>query len=108
MGIYAKIKKEFGFLSKLYGFEIYMKQKHGSYYFVDWTNSNVNIKPLYDLTDDKKPMRILIYDAESLGTVYDVVEYADEFALDYGSPRERIHCAAEWLKSAIEDKIITV
>ena len=101
------IKNEFKFLTRLYDFKICMKQKHGSYYFIDWTNSNINIKVLYDLTV-KEPIRILVYDAESLGTMYDVVEYTDEFSLDSGSPQERICYAAEWLKSAIANKLIVI
>ena len=38
MGRYATLKKEFEFLVKTYGFEICLKQKHGAYYFIDWTN----------------------------------------------------------------------
>ena len=43
MGRYATLKKEFEFLAETYGFKIYLKQKHGAYYYIIWTNSNKNI-----------------------------------------------------------------
>ncbi len=43
MGRYVTLKKEFEFLANMYGFEICLKQKHGAYYYVVWTNSNKNI-----------------------------------------------------------------
>ena len=100
MGIYSIIKREFAFLEKQYGFTIDLQQKHGSYYFIVWKNERIAIKPLYDLVD-KPHMRILTYDADSLGTAYDVTEYWEEFALGSGTPHERIHLAAEWLAKAI-------
>ncbi len=54
------------------------------------------------------PITIRIYDADSLGTVYDAVEYKDEFEQRRGSPREKIHRAAEWLSNVIVDKRIKV
>ena len=47
MGRYATLQKEFGFLAKTYGFEIWMKQKHGAYYYITWMNQNTKIKVLY-------------------------------------------------------------
>ena len=47
MGRYATLKKEFDFLVKTYGFEICLKQKHGAYYFIEWTNQNISIMALY-------------------------------------------------------------
>lgn len=107
MGRYAMIKKEFEFLIRLYGFKICLKQKHGAYYYIEWTNTNISIMVLYDERDEDS-VRIRIYDADSLGTVYDAVEYKNEFAVHSGSPRKRIHCASEWLKNAIADKIVLV
>lgn len=101
------IKNEFDFLAELYGFEIYFVQKSGSYCFVAWTNAKIKIKVLYDATD-KNPVSILTYDAESLGTIYDITEYKDEFITDARKSREKIHCAAEWLKKSIADKVIGI
>ena len=100
MGRYTTIKKEFEFLVKIYGFEICLKQKHGAYYFIEWTNQNISIMALYDERVED-PITIRIYDADSLGTVYDAVEYKNEFEQRSGSPREKIRRAAEWLKAAI-------
>ena len=107
MGRYATLKKEFSFMAKQYGFEIDMKQKHGAYYYINWNNPNKNIMVLYD-EREKEPITIRVFDADSLGTVYDAVEYKDEFDQRSGSPRERIHRAAEWLSNAIADKRIIV
>ena len=38
----------------------------------------------------------------------DDVEYKNEFEQRSGSPREKIRCAAEWLKTAIADKTIMI
>ena len=46
--------------------------------------------------------------AESLVSVYDVDEIRDEFAIQSGSPKERIRCAAKWLREAIENKTILI
>ena len=107
MGRYAVLKKEFEFLAKIYGFEICLKQKHGAYYFIEWTNRNTSIMVLYDERVED-PVTIRIYDADSLGTVYDAVEYKNEFAQSSGTPREKIRRAAGWLKTAIADKSIIV
>ena len=107
MGRYATLKKEFEFLVKTYGFEICLKQKHGAYYFIEWTNQNISIMALYDERVED-PITIRIYDADSLGTVYDAVEYTNEFAQRSGAPREKIRRAAEWLSDAIVAKRIIV
>ena len=50
-----------------------------------------------------------VYIADSLGTFYDEVEeFKNEFFIKSGSYKERIHCAAEWLKNAIENKTVKV
>ncbi len=104
---YATLKKEFEFLVKTYGFEICLKQKHGAYYFIEWTNQNISIMALYDERVED-PITIRIYDADSLGTAYDAVEYKNEFEQRSGSPREKIRRAAEWLSTAIANKHIIV
>lgn len=105
MGRYAALKKEFEFLAKTYGFRIRLKQKHGAYYFIEWTNPNKNIMVLYD-EQVEKPIRIRVYDADSLG--FDAIEYIDEFDQSSKSPREKIRRAAEWLYNAIVDGRIIV
>ena len=107
MGRYATLKKEFEFLARIYGFKICLKQKHGAYYFIEWTNQKISIMVLYDERVED-PITIRVYDADSLGTVYDAVEYKDEFEQKSGSSREKIHRAAEWLRNAIVDKRIVV
>lgn len=104
---YHMIKKEFEFLTRLYGFEVVHKQRSGSYCFVNWTNSKINIKVLYDATDERS-VSILTYDADSLGTYYDVTTYQDELITTFRKSREKIHYAAEWLKNAIADKVILI
>ena len=103
MGRYATLKKEFEFLSKIYGFEICLKQKHGAYYYIVWTNSNKNIMVLYD-EQVEESLSIRIYDSDSFS--FDAVEYKNEFTQSIGTPREKIHRASEWLKNAIADKSI--
>lgn len=105
MGRYATLKKEFEFLAKTYGFEIRLKQKHGAYYYIVWTNPNKNIMVIYD-EQVEDPLSIRVYDADSLG--FDATEYKKEFAQRTGTPREKIRCAAEWLNNAIADNRIIV
>ncbi len=107
MGRYATLKREFEFLAKTYGFEISLKQKHGAYYYIVWANPNKNIMVLYD-EQVEDPITIRIFDADSLGTVYDAVEYKNEFEQRSGSPQEKIRRAAEWLSNAIANKRIIV
>lgn len=107
MGIYSKLKKEFMFLKDEYGFNISMKQKSGSYYYINWTNPNRNIMVLYDCCDEEDlPITIRVYDADSFG--FDATIYRKEFDQSSSKPREQIHCAAEWVRKAIEDKIIMI
>ena len=101
------LKKEFKFLTEIYGFEIGLKQKSGSYYFIEWTNRNICIMVLYDDCVENS-VRIRVYDADSLGTVYDAVEYQKEFAKGSVTPRQKIRHAAEWLRIAIADKTIII
>lgn len=112
MGRYSTIKKEFAFLESEYGFEKYMEQKHGAYYYLAWINARKKIMVLYDDRINEKeesPVWIRIYDADSLGTAYDDVdEFRDEFAIQSGSPKERIRRAAEWLRKAIKCKTVII
>ena len=105
MGRYSTLKKEFEFLANIYGFRIYLKQKHGSYYYIIWTNSNKDIMVIYD-EQVEIPLTIRVYDADSFG--FDAMEYKKEFAQKNGTPQEKIRCAAEWLKGAIADKTIII
>jgi hypothetical protein len=105
MGRFATLKKEFEFLAKRYGFVIRFIQKHGAYYYIVWTNSSKNIMVLYD-EQVEVPLSIRIYDSNSFGI--DAVEYKREFAEGGKTPREKIRCAAKWLRHAIEDGFIMV
>lgn len=109
---YRILKREFAFLETMYGFKPYMRQKSGSYYFIAYTNEKRDVMVLYDDTVNEKiesPIWIRMYDADSLGTSYDDVDvYRSEFYIASGSPKERIQCAAAWLKKAIEDKVVKI
>ena len=105
MGRYATLKREFSFLAKQYGFEMGIKQKHGAYYYIEWTNQKISIMVLYD-EREKEPISIRVFDADSFS--FDAIEYKNEFEQRSGSPREKIHRAAEWLSNAIVDKRIIV
>lgn len=105
MGRYAMLKKEFEFLEKVYGFEKVLKQKHGAYYYITWTNSNINIMVIYD-EQVEVPISIRIYDSSSFS--FDAIEYKDEFEQSIGTPREKIRSAAEWLSTAIANRHIIV
>lgn len=111
MNKYSIIKKEFKFLETKYGFKKYRQQKYGSYHYLGWTNGIIDITVLYDDTTDvsvQSPVWITMFYAESLVSVYDVDEIRDEFAIQSGSPKERIRCAAKWLREAIENKTILI
>ena len=105
LGRYATLKKEFEFLAKTYGFEISLKQKYGAYYYIVWANPNKNIMILYD-EQVEAPISIRVYDSDSFS--FNAVEYKNEFEQSSGSPREKIHRAAEWLSNAIANKHIIV
>jgi hypothetical protein len=87
-----------------------MKQEHGAYYYIAWTNGKKDIMVLYDDRIYEKiesPVWIRIFDADSFGTQYDDVdEYRSEFYILSGSPKERIYRAAKWLREAIENQIV--
>ncbi len=106
---YSRLKKEFDFLVRQYGFRICSKQSSGAWYYIKWTNpnANVNIKVLYDFQIEN-PISIYVYEADWLGAVFEADEYKDEFATDAKKSREKIHCAAIWLKEAIENKVIVI
>ena len=112
MNKYSLIKKEFAFLASEYGFKKYMGQKYGSYHFLVWTNDRKKIMVLYDDQVDERiesPVWIRMYDADSLGTAYDDVhEFRTEFTIQSGTPKERIRCAAKWLREAIENKTVRI
>lgn len=105
MGRYATLKKEFEFLAKIYKSKIYLKQKHGAYYYIIWANSNKNIMVIYD-EQVEYPLTIRIYDADTFG--FDAIEYKKEFAQKNGTSQEKIRCAAEWLKDAIADNTVII
>ena len=105
MGRYATLKRKIGFLAKIYGFKICANQKRGAYYYIVWSNSNIKIMVLYD-EQVEFPLSIRVYDCDSFS--FDAIEYKNEFTQDNGTPCEKIHRAAEWLKIAIADKLITV
>ncbi len=107
MHIYKILMKEFQFLKRVYGFHISDKQTRGSYYYITFTNFNIEIKVLYDLQEED-PLTILIYDADSLGTIYDVIKYKKEICCCQKSPNDKIHYASQWLYNAISNRKIIV
>lgn len=104
---YKCLIREFQFLETEYHFAICSIQKSGSYYFVVWTNSKINIKVLYDETQENH-VSILVYDAASLGTYADVVEYQVEFSGSTLKPIIQIEQASIWLRKAIAESIIKI
>ena len=112
MGNYYIIKREFSFLETRYGFKRIMKQNHGAYCFILWTNGVKKIMVLFDdRIDEKKesPIKIRVYDANCYGTYYDNVdEYKNELKIDSKKSKCRINYAAEWVFKAIENKIIII
>ena len=112
MGKYSIIKNEFSFLESKYGFAAFMRQKHGSYYYVTWSNGKKDIMVLYDdqaNEQEESPVWIRIYDADCFGTAYDDVdEFRKEFYLSHASPKERIRYAARWLRAAINTRIVLI
>ena len=76
MGKYSVLKKEFEFLVKIYGFKIVLRQKHGAYYYIIWTNLTKNIMVLYD-EQVENPVSIRVYDSDSFS--FDAIEYKEEF-----------------------------
>ena len=97
------IQREFGFLENLYGFDVFSKH-YGPEYSVIWTNPDKHISIEYDCLTEAVTIRV--YAADSFG--FDAEVYRNEFALGGGTEREKIHCAAQWLKAVMADKTIPV
>lgn len=91
----AIIRKEFDFLEKLYGFKVFIKH-YGPCYYIIWANAKKRIMVIYDYQVEA-PVTIRVYYSDSLG--FEAIEYHDEFALNGGNEQERIHYAAEWLRT---------
>lgn len=110
MGEYSIIKREFAFLESEYGFRKSSKQKYGAYNYLKWTNDRKEITVFYDHTSERieNSVWIEIYDIYAPGTIVDCDEYCSEFTIQSGSSQERIHCAADWLRKAIENKTILI
>ena len=104
---YKCLIRGFQFLETEYHFVICSMQKSGSYYFVVWTNSEINIKVLYDETQENH-VTIFVYDADSYGTYADVVEYQAEFSDSTLKPIMQIEQASNWLSKAISGFIIKI
>lgn len=103
MGItYLWIKKYFSFLHNTYGFKICDRQTCGAYYYIVWTNKNISFKIIFD-EREHDPISILMYDASSLGTIYDVIEYRHELICGSKERRTKIVFAAEWLQNSINN-----
>ena len=105
MRAYFMLKNELKFLKKEYGFKIVFKEQSYGSHCITWSNSNINIDVIYN-PNIELPVSIRIYDSDSCGLY--ATKYKDEFEQRTGKPREKIHNAAEWLKKAISDKIITI
>ena len=92
---YHIIKKHFAFLVEDFGFEIEYSQWRGVY-LINYKNSKIRFAIL-----GENNISILVSDANSLGTYYDVTEYADEFRVS-GSYSKKAAAAAEWLRNKLE------
>lgn len=90
---YFKIRKCFKFLEE-YGYKIEYKSIFG-YIQVSYINEKKRIKIL-----GGNEVKILISSAQSLGTIYDVMEYSGCFSKNKG--KNEIHNASEWLKKYID------
>jgi hypothetical protein len=97
--VYSILKKNFQFLIDEFGFEIVYKQKLG-FIQITYMNSDIRVTILGD-----EYIRVLISDADSLGTCYDVTEYSDEFKID-GSYSEKAVAAAQWLKNKLNKELV--
>lgn len=111
MRTYSFIKREFAFLERKYGFKKCRQQKHGSYHYLGWTNGTLDITVFYDDTTDvsvQSPVWITIFYTQSLVSACEAGEIREAFAMQSGSPEERIRYAAKWLKEAIENKTVGI
>ena len=59
---YYCIKRAFAYLESEYGFHRYMKQVHGAYYYIAWTNEKEKIMVLYDDRIDEKVKALCGYE----------------------------------------------
>lgn len=96
--IYLILKKYFKFLIDEYEFKVVFKQKLG-YVQITYLNSKIRITIAGD-----EYIRILISDAASLGTCYDVTEYCEEFKIN-GNYKEKAKIASRWLKNKIKREL---
>ena len=92
---YFVIYKYFKFLIKEFGCNIVFKQKCG-FTQIHYLNKDFRVVVLA-----QKDIHILISDADSLGTYYDVKEYCDEFKM-HGSYAKKATVAAEWLRNKLK------
>lgn len=88
---YWLLKKHFKFLIDEFGCKIEFKQIFG-FTHISYVNSDIRVLVL-----GENYIRILISDADSLGTCYDTTEYGDEFKTE-GSYSKKVAAAAKWLK----------
>lgn len=96
--IYSILKKHFKFLIDEFGFKIIFKKRLG-YIQITYLNSKLRITILGD-----EYIRILVSDADSFGTYYDVTEYSEEFKIN-GSYSEKAIIASQWLKNKLTQEL---
>lgn len=71
----------------------------------------MDITVFYDDATDvsvQSPVWITIFYTESLVSACEEGEIREAFAMQSGSPEERIHYAAKWLREAIESRTVPI
>ena len=107
MGVFRKMKKEFKFLSKQYGFKICHTQPRGSFYYIAWSLSELRIWVYYDYVE-APPVAISLDGRNSIDMVYDGVMFRNELICEAKKEREKLAYAANWLKRAIAEGVIII
>lgn len=107
MSVFREIKKEFKFLVEQYGFKICYTQPHGSYYYVAWSLSELEIWVYYDYVE-APPVCIVLHGRNSIDMVYDGVMFREELRCEAKKEKEKLAYAASWLKKAITEGVIKI
>lgn len=103
---------EFAFLESDYGFKMVVRERDAPSPWIGWSNGKRKIRVYFDGMDedhDGRQVEINIFDANLFGLYKEPVDrYRSEFEVPSGSPKEKIHNAAVWLKKAIEEKTVRI
>jgi hypothetical protein len=100
-----QIEKYFSFLNEEYGLEVTGFHNGGSLAHTKWENDNVIILVSFEYLD-KPPLTINVADKKEIKTIPSYKRYADESWYASGKSEDNYRLASEWLKKAIDEKII--